>query len=54
MLADMLEILSPDTRICIAADISLETQFIRTRKVSEWRKSPMTVGKRPCVFIILA
>ena len=54
MLADMLEVLSPDTRICIAADISLETQFIRTRKVSEWRKSPMTVGKRPCVFIILA
>ena len=54
MLADMLEVLSPDTRICIAADISLETQFIRTRKVSEWCKSPMTVGKRPCVFIILA
>lgn len=54
MLADMLEVLSPDTRICIAADISLETQFIRTRKVSDWRKSPMTVGKRPCVFIILA
>ena len=54
LFADMLQNLSPDTRICVAADISLPTQYIRTARVAQWRKSPITIGKRPCVFIILA
>ena len=54
LFADMLQTLSPDTRICVAADISLPTQYIRTARVAQWRKTPITIGKRPCVFIILA
>lgn len=54
LFADMIQNLSPDTRICVAADISLPTQYIRTARVAQWRKSPITIGKRPCVFIILA
>ena len=54
LLADMLQVLSPATRICVAADITLPTQLIRTQTVAEWRKAPATVGKRPCVFILLA
>ena len=54
LFADMLQNLSPDTRICVAADISLPTQYIRTARVAHWRKTPITIGKRPCVFIILA
>lgn len=54
LFADMLQNLSPDTRICVAADISLPTQYIRMARVAQWRKSPITIGKRPCVFIILA
>ena len=54
LLADMLQNLSPDTRSGVAADISLPTQYIRTARVAQWRKSPITIGKRPCVFIILA
>ena len=54
LFADMLQILSAGTRICVAADITLPTQFIRTADVSFWKKHPVTVGKRPCVFIILA
>ena len=54
LFADMLQNLSPDTRICVAADISLPTQYIRTARVAQWRKTPSTIGKRPCVFIILA
>ena len=50
----MIQNLSPDTRICVAADISLPTQYIRTARVAQWRKAPITIGKRPCVFIILA
>lgn len=55
MLSDMLRILSPSTRVCVAADITLPTQTIRTMSVAQWRRQEaFSVGKRPCVFIILA
>ena len=68
LLADMLQILSPATRLCVAADITLPTQFIRTKSISDWRKNSHSghpnshsglepespIGKRPCVFILLA
>ena len=60
LLADMLQILSPATRLCVAADITLPTQFIQTKTVAQWRKychpehSEGSIGKRPCVFILLA
>lgn len=54
LLAEMLSTLSPDTRLCLAADLTLPTQFIMTRTISQWRRQIITIGKRPCVFIILA
>ena len=54
LLVDLLEQLSPGTRLCIAADITLEDAFIRTDSVAGWRKNKPVIGKRPCVFIILA
>ena len=54
MLADMLEVLKETTRICIAADLTLPSQFIRTKTVAQWKKAPAAIGKRPCVFIISA
>lgn len=54
LFADMLQVLSSGTRICVAADITLPSQFIRTASVAAWKKSGLVIGKRPCVFIILA
>ena len=54
LLADMLQTLTPATHLCVAADITLPTEFIRTCTVAEWRHTPVTIGKRPCVFILLA
>lgn len=54
LFTDMLQVLSPGTRICVAADITLPSQFIRTASVAAWKKSGLVIGKRPCVFIILA
>lgn len=53
LMADMLAVLKPSTRICVAADITCPGQMIRTRTVADWRKNPVTIGKRPCVFVIL-
>ena len=68
LLSDMLQQLSPGTRICVAADLTLSTEFIRTKSVAEWRRTLFAgsgssfagltgespIGKRPCVFILLA
>ena len=52
--ADLLQACRPSTRICVAADITLPDAYIRTRTVSEWKKDNLIIGKRPCVFLILA
>lgn len=54
LFADLLAVCSPKTRICVAADITLPTQTILTKSVAAWKKSPIEIGKRPCVFIMLA
>ena len=51
---DLLQFLQPATLLTVAADITLPDQFIRTKTVAQWRREPVTIGKRPCVFIILA
>ena len=53
LLADLLQCLNPSTRLCIASDLTLESQTILSKSVGEWKKSGFTVGKRPCVFLIL-
>lgn len=54
LLADMLQCLSGTVRLCIAANLTCPDAFIRTRTVSEWKRQPVSIGKRPCVFLFLA
>lgn len=54
VLADMLEQLKPTTKLCIAVDITLETEFIKTKKVKDWRKKKPEINKRPAIFIVQA
>lgn len=55
LFADMLAGLSDSTRLCIAADLTLGSELIRTKTVAQWKKEKaFSIGKRPCVFIILA
>jgi len=54
MLAALLETCAPGTRLCVAADLTLPTESIRTRTVGEWKKAPAQIGKRPAVFLLLA
>ncbi|WP_281232193.1 SAM-dependent methyltransferase [Flavobacterium gelatinilyticum] len=52
LIEDLLQILSPATHLCIAADITLPTEFIKTMKVSDWKKLKVDLDKRPAIFII--
>lgn len=52
MLEDMIKTLGKNTRICVAADLSLPSEYIRTRTTEEWRHSEVDLHKRPTIFII--
>ena len=49
---DMLATLQPSTHICVACDITLPTEFIKTLTVNDWKKNKVDLHKRPCIFII--
>ncbi|MGG7035440.1 MAG: SAM-dependent methyltransferase [Flavobacterium sp.] len=52
MLEDLLQILNPSTHLCVATDITLPTEFIKTKKISEWKKVKVDLHNRPTIFII--
>lgn len=54
LLEGMLEVLHPETQICIACDLTLPTQYIKTMRVVEWKKNKVDLQKRPTLFIIQA
>lgn len=53
LLSDLLAVCRHETRLCLAAGITCPDQMILTRTIAEWRRNPVTIGKRPCVFIIM-
>ncbi len=52
LLDDLTQTLQPNTLLCIAADITLETELIKTQRVQDWKKSKIDIDKRPAIFII--
>ncbi len=54
LLAALLKACAPATRLCVAADLTLPGESIRTRTVAAWRKAPAPIGRRPAVFLLLA
>lgn len=52
MLEDILQALHPATHLCIATDITLPTEFIKTWKASDWKKIKVDLHNRPTIFII--
>lgn len=52
LLSDVLKQLSPDLKLCIATDISLETETIKTNTISNWKKNIPKLKKRPTIFVL--
>jgi len=52
LLDDLTQTLQPNTLLCIAADITLASEFIKTQRVADWKKSKIDIDKRPAIFII--
>ena len=52
MLEEILKTCNPKTRLCIACDITAETEFIQTKTIAEWQKKIPELHKRPTIFLI--
>ncbi len=44
--------LTPSTQLCVAADLTLASEYIRTQTAEDWKKESPDLHKRPCIFII--
>ncbi len=55
LLGDLIATCNPSTRLAVAANATMPDALYRMKTVARWREeAPLTIGKRPCVFLILA
>lgn len=52
MLADLKVALHPSTNLCIACDITLPSEYIKTYSIKDWSRQKPDLHKRPAIFII--
>lgn len=52
LLDDLISTLQPNTRVCVACDLTLPTEFIKTMPAKNWKHNKEDLHKRPAIFII--
>lgn len=52
MLEDLCATLHPQTRVCVACDLTLPSEYIKTYPVEDWKHTKVDLHKRPAIFII--
>ena len=52
MLEDILHNCRPQTKLCIAANITCEGEFIKTRSIKDWKGHTPDLAKIPCIFLL--
>lgn len=51
---DVMRLCKPSSKLCIAADITSEQEFIKTRTVAAWGKQVPELHKKPVIFLLMA
>jgi len=54
LLDEVLKTGSPRTKLCIACDITADTEFIQTKTIEQWRKKVPDLHKRPTIYLLFA
>ncbi len=52
ILEDICSVLHPNTKVCVACDLTLPTEYIKTATVNEWKQINIDLHKRPAIFLI--
>lgn len=54
LLSDLCSWLQDTTRLCVAANLTLENELIRSQPVSRWKHFDGSLHKQPAIFILYA
>ena len=54
LFAALVEHCRPETLVCVACDLTLDTQWVATKTATAWRGVAADLQKRPTVFLLLA
>ena len=54
LLDALLATCQPDTLMCVASDLTLPTESVRTRCIADWKTQKPDLKDRPSVFLLLA
>jgi 16S rRNA (cytidine1402-2'-O)-methyltransferase len=54
LLNTLLETCRPETRLCVASDLTLATETVRSLAIKDWRNVTHVIGRRPSVFLLYA
>ena len=52
LLKDILTHCHSKTKVCIACDVTLETELIKTKSVTQWKSKLPELHKKPTIFLI--
>lgn len=52
MVDDLIQVCRPQTRLCIASNITCDDEYIRTKTLKDWKKSHIDLSKVPCIFLL--
>ncbi len=52
LLEELLRTCNEGTRLCVACDLTLPTQYIATKKIRDWKKEKVDLNKRYCIFLL--
>lgn len=52
MIEDILKNCRQQTKLCIAANLTCDDEYVRTLTVREWRGKIPEISKKPCIFLL--
>lgn len=52
LIEDVINVCNPNTLLCVACDITLESESIKTMPIEAWKKVKLNYHKRPAVLLL--
>ncbi|HET8737968.1 MAG TPA: SAM-dependent methyltransferase [Pricia sp.] len=52
LLDELAKVLRPNTRLCVACDITMHSEYIATKTAAQWKKTKVELHRRPAIFIV--
>jgi 16S rRNA (cytidine1402-2'-O)-methyltransferase len=54
LLEELTKNCNDNTRLCIACDLTLPEQYIKTHTIKDWKNKKPDIHKRPAIFVLSA